>query len=179
MGAQQLEPVPAEGVDPSVRPNVRPPAAVLAQLEVVLVGGISMLPDKHQFVLAPVKTAHSGVRLRPNAQVLELEPGAFTGIEQLRHVPPVHTDEQDGTVGQSGLQRGKGVDEELGEICPAHLAGGHREIAVADPAETGHEPGDRYVVRRVGEYRGYRAPVDNAPDQLILTSITARDRVAT
>src|SRR5271169_5612883 len=60
MGAQQLEPVPAEGVDPSVRPHVRPRAAVLAQLEMVLVGGISMLPDKHQFVLAPVETAHSG-----------------------------------------------------------------------------------------------------------------------
>ena len=48
-------------------------------------------------------------------------------------------------------QRREGLLQKRGERLPAHLPGGHGELAVRDAAQAAGMPGDRDVVGRIGE----------------------------
>src|ERR1700730_2047074 len=98
----------AERVDPGVAPNIAAVATIAAELDMVLVRVLAVLEDEHELMLAAVERTHAGIVLGPHAQVLQLAIGALAGGEQLRHVPPIHTDEverPDAAVAREEAQR--------------------------------------------------------------------------
>jgi hypothetical protein len=61
---------------------------VLAELDVVDMRSAAGLEHEDQLMLGPVKRPHAAVGLGPDAEILELAVGRFTGGEDLAEVPP-------------------------------------------------------------------------------------------
>ena len=83
-----------------------------------------------------------------------------------------------GAVTGCGDARAQGVCEERAELVPAHLAGGHRELAVA-PVRVG-VPADRDIVRRVekGSVDLHAFPDDAVQERAVATVSAAKAMVA-
>src|ERR1019366_8786717 len=87
-----------EGVGAWIIPYIAAMAPILSELYVVPVRAAAMLEHEHQFVLAAVERSHAGIMFRPDADVLELGIGFFTGCKEFAHMPPVHADEVHGAI---------------------------------------------------------------------------------
>ena len=91
---------------------------------------------------------------------------------------PIHADEVNGAGTGCGDASAQGVSEELSELIAAHLAGGHRELAVA-AARVGM-PADRDIVRRVekGCVDLYVFPDNARQERAVATITTSKAMVA-
>src|SRR5215471_16876756 len=106
---------------------------------------------EYQLVLRAVERAHSGVRLIPDAHVLELVVDRATRRRDLGEVPPVHTDLMDRSIAAISRQIAEYGREEAGEGLFRHLSAAHREVTMADAPEPTDVTIDRHVVGRIGE----------------------------
>src|SRR4051812_45142349 len=82
---------PSELVGAWVVPDIAAVAAMPTQLDIVPMRGTAVLKYEDQLVLAPVKRAHAGVVLDPDAQVFELWVDSQRGRQQLVLMTPIHT----------------------------------------------------------------------------------------
>ena len=81
-----------------VLPDVAATTAELPELHVIAMRTLALLKNENQLMLAAIEGAHAGVVLGPYAKVLQLLIDPAAGCEQLRHMPPVHTNEVNGSL---------------------------------------------------------------------------------
>src|SRR5829696_264191 len=84
-----------ERVRARITPNIRARAAVLTELEGIEMRFAPLLEHEHELVLRAVEGALAGVRLDPNADVLELRVDGSARRNELGYVAPVHADVAD------------------------------------------------------------------------------------
>src|SRR5256885_1082170 len=75
-----------------VVPDIRTRSTMLTELEVVDVRRRPTLEHNDELVLRAIKRAHSGIRLIPDAHVLELGIDISASRKDFTDVSPVHTD---------------------------------------------------------------------------------------
>ena len=64
-----ITPAPGHGIDRRIIPDVGAVSPVPAKFNVVQMWRVTDFIDKNQFLLGPIKRAHAGVRLVPNAEI--------------------------------------------------------------------------------------------------------------
>jgi len=67
----------------------------------------------------------------------------YGGVEHFAHMPPIHADEVNGTIGTDGTKAIERGSQELREVALAHSAGRHREVAMPALQHTYHGGGPR------------------------------------
>src|SRR5438105_10682352 len=87
-----------EGVGPGIVPDIAAVAAELSELDVVAMPLAAMFEDEDELVLAPIKRAHPGIVLDPDAEIFQLAIDAAAGGQQVFGMAPVHADEVQRTV---------------------------------------------------------------------------------
>src|SRR5262245_64677993 len=102
---------------------------MLAKLEVVDVRGGATFEHEDQLVLRAIERAHSGVRLIPDAHVLELGIDRASRRRDLGDVPPVHTDLMDRSIAAIGRQIAEYGRKKAREGLFRHFSAAHREVA--------------------------------------------------
>jgi hypothetical protein len=63
----------SKAIGAGVIPDIRAVAAISSKLDVVDVGRLAVLENKHLFVAGPIHRTHAAVRFHPNADIDELE----------------------------------------------------------------------------------------------------------
>ena len=79
-------------------PDIAAVAAELSELDVVAMPLAAMFEDEDELVLAPIKRAHPGIVLDPDAEIFQLAIDAAAGGQQVFGMAPVHADEVQRTV---------------------------------------------------------------------------------
>ena len=148
-----------KAVGAGVVPHVRAIAPEAAELNVVEVRLLAVSKHEYELMPRPVKRAHAPVALNPNTQVKKIEASGATGGKYLAHVAPVHAGVDDGAAG--GVRAGKleCFRQEARELIFAHLARGHRELAMLDRTAAADVTLYLDVIRGIGEHRRrFRGP---------------------
>src|SRR5262245_17347122 len=81
-----------------IRPNVGTMTAVSPKFDVIAMRSATILEHQDVLVLAPIKRAHPGIVLDPDAVIFELKPTRLAGSKDLCHVSPIHEREYDRAV---------------------------------------------------------------------------------
>src|SRR6185437_14488519 len=95
----------------------------------------AILPDKDHFVLRAVKSAHTGIGLVPDADVLQFGVMGIASREHFAHMTPVHADLMDRTIRGKPAEQGIRTGEKCRELTLAHFAGSHRKFAMLDASQ--------------------------------------------
>src|SRR6266404_723433 len=103
-------------------------------------------------MLRAIERAHAAIVFGPDADVLQLRVGSSAGRHYFRAMAPIHALEMNRTVHRIARQMAAYRLQECRKLGLRHLAGCHGELAVLNCAEASDMPGNRYVVRRIGEY---------------------------
>lgn len=127
--SEVLHSILTEAVGARISPDVRPVAPVLAKLDVVDVGGRTVLEDEHAFVLRTVERAHSAIRLHPDAHVFHFAISA-SGDHHLTKVSPVHANVVNRTIRAVRDQQVKDGGQEARELGRGHFPGRHGELSM-------------------------------------------------
>ena len=90
-------------------------------------------------------------------------------------MPPIHEDEVQRAGLGDGRHRAEHRPEEVGERDARHLAGGHRELAVA--AARGDVAVDAHVVRRIGDDRAGAIAVEEPGVVALAARVAAQQAV--
>jgi hypothetical protein len=107
----------------------------------------------YQLVFRAIETPHAGIGLVPNAKVLELREDLFAGSHKLFHVPPVHTDESNGSIPALISGRTKCQSKKGSKLRRRHLADSHSEFLMTNPSQAADVPVNGHVVGWVREYQ--------------------------
>ena len=151
--ARQLRhPALAEAVDPCIAPQGGTVATVLAELDVVDVRSLAGLPQRDQLGLATIERTHPGIGLGPGDHRLQLVEDAVACVQHLVQMRTV-----DAAIDQRSIPRcrrdlGEDRMQEAGDLELAHLAGGHRELAVLNLAQAADMAVHLQIVGRIREH---------------------------
>ena len=147
------------------------------ELDVIDMSGPRLAEDGDQFVLGTVKAAHATVGLVPDAEVDQLEARRLAAGDEFLDVAPVHADHGHAARRQNLDHSRQAGAEERPELRIAHLARGHRELAVLRRTAAPDMAVHRHVVGRVGEDHGDLLAVEKQVVALRRERIGAKDAV--
>src|SRR5271166_1945376 len=158
-----------------IGPDVRTPAAAFAEFDVVDVRGGAGLEQRQQLMLGPIEAAHAGIGLGPDNEVQGDQADLQGRRVDRRQAPPVDEGAEDAAIAETGSSGLHPRFVEVEKFGVGHLARGHGEFAVL---AAGHMPGDRDVVRFVGQDEaGGRIALHQPPERLGIGGAAASETV--
>src|SRR5262245_35812215 len=143
---------PVQCVLADIVPNIGPVPAIAPERYVVDVRSRADLEHEDELVLGTIERAHAGIRLVPDAQVLEFGVDLFAGGQHLSQVPPVHAHEMNGAVDRVARCMAEGRFKKRLVLRRGELARRHEKVGMFDGAQSRGMAIDDHVVGHVGEY---------------------------
>src|SRR5690349_6843115 len=125
-------PTRPEGVHARIGPDIGSVPTVLAEFDVVDMGGCALLVNKNKLVLRAIKAPHAAVGFDPNAYVLEFRVDAICRVLDFSNVAPIHANGVDGAIAAEGGKVLERAPEEGRVLSSGHFSRSHRKFVVLD-----------------------------------------------
>src|SRR5215472_18450806 len=130
-------------------PDVAPVATKAAELDIVPVRAAPMLEHENKLVSAAVERTHPAIVFDPDAEIFQLAIDIAGGCQQFANMAPIHEQIAQRTIAAERHEVSTRLAKKGRELCPVHLARGHREWPMMGRAQAARVAIDRDVVRRV------------------------------
>ena len=151
MHGQFIRTIRTETVGAGIGPDVASIAAMAAKIDIVDMLTATILPNKNQFMLAPVEGAHAGIGLIPDSEVLELSIDPFAGGQHFVDMAPIGADEMDGAVIGMFGQQAQTLFQKFRELSLGFFTAGLSKFPVLDATLARNVAADRHIIGRVNE----------------------------